>query len=67
IKVIPHAKKNQVKEESGHLKVYVTAPAQDGKANQALIQVLSEHFKTPKRQIEIIRGEKSRKKIVEII
>ena len=44
IKVIPNAKKNQIIEANGQLKVKVTAPAVDGKANKALIELLAEHF-----------------------
>lgn len=53
-------------EEAGKLKVYLTAPAVEGKANQALMEYLSEHFKVKKNQIRIIRGEKSREKVIEI-
>lgn len=66
IKVIPNAKRNKIVEEPGHLKVYLTALAVEGKANQALIEFLAEHFKTKKNKISIIRGEKSREKIVEV-
>ncbi len=67
IKIIPNASKNQVKEESGQYKVYVTAPPADGRANQAVIKALAEHFSVAKKQISIIRGVKSRHKTVEII
>ncbi len=67
IRVIPRAKKNLVKIEPGRLKVYLTAPPQDGKANKLLIAVLAEHFKVKKKQVCILRGEKSQDKIIEII
>lgn len=66
LKVIPGAKKNIVKEENGSLKVYLTAPPVDGKANKALINVLAEHFKVRKSGIEIIKGLKSWNKTVNI-
>ncbi len=66
IRVIPRAKKNLVKLEPGRLKVYLTAPPQDGKANKLLIEVLAEHFQVKKKQVLIIRGEKSQDKIVKI-
>jgi uncharacterized protein len=66
IRVIPRAKKNLVKIEPGRLKVYLTAPPQDGKANELLQEILADHFKVKKRQIKLIRGEKSRDKIIEI-
>ncbi|MDD5773829.1 MAG: DUF167 domain-containing protein [bacterium] len=67
IKVIPNARKNSVSEESGIFKVRVTAPAVDGKANKAVIEVLSEFYQVKKREVKILRGEKSREKLVEII
>ena len=66
IKVIPNAKVNRLTEEPGRLKVHLTAKAVDGKANQALIEFLAEHYDIKKYQISIIRGLKSRDKIVEI-
>ena len=66
IKTVPGAKKNFIKEEAGGYKVYLTAPAVEGKANQALVEFLAEHFNVKKRQIRIIRGLKSRQKVVEV-
>ncbi len=67
IKVIPGAKKNELKEEpSGLTKVYLRAPAVDGKANKALIEFLSRSFGVKKPQIEIIKGLKSRNKTINI-
>ena len=67
IRVIPKASRNLVKEEDRRLKVYLTSPAQDGKANAQLIELLSKHLKVKKYQVKIIRGEKSRDKKVRII
>ena len=66
IKAIPKASKNKVVEEKGRLKVYVTSPAVDGKANKAVLEVLAEHFNVKKRMVAIVSGQKSREKIVEI-
>jgi uncharacterized protein len=66
IRVMPKAGRNLVKVENGALKVYLTSPAQEGQANSQLIQVLSEHLKVKKYHIKIIKGLKSRDKIVEI-
>ena len=66
IKVIPNAKHNKLVEEPGRLKVYLTAPAVEGKANEALIEFLAEYFNVKKNRISIIRGVKSREKIIEI-
>ncbi len=66
IRVIPKASRNLVQEQKGFLKVYLTKPAQDNLANTQLIELLSKHLKVKKYQLKIIKGEKSRDKLVEI-
>ena len=44
------------------IKLRLTAPPVDGKANQYLIKYLAKLFKVPKNQIEIKRGETGRNK-----
>ena len=66
VKVIPQAKKIHIKEESGLLKVYLTQPALEGRANEALIDVLAEHFSVRQSEIRIIKGLKSRLKTISI-
>ncbi|MBU1121383.1 MAG: DUF167 domain-containing protein [Candidatus Omnitrophota bacterium] len=66
VKVIPRAKKQRVQETDDELKVYLNEPAQDGKANKKLIEVLAKFFNTKKSNIEILKGLKSRQKIIQI-
>lgn len=66
IKVIPGAKKNDLKQEGDTVKVYLTAPPVDGKANDALIKFLAEHYHVRPSAIEILKGLKSRHKVVNI-
>ncbi len=66
IKVIPGARKNSFKEESGRIKVHLTAPALDGRANAALLGFLAGHFDVRPARVEIIKGLKSRNKVVSI-
>ncbi len=66
IKVIPGASKNMLKQQDGMIKVYLTAPPIDGKANEALIKFLAKHYDVTKSRIEIIKGITSRHKIIEI-
>jgi uncharacterized protein len=67
IKVKPNSKKNEVKRaEDGTLTIFVMAPPIEGKANEKLIELLSEYLKKPKRCISIVAGFKSKNKIVEI-
>lgn len=66
IRVVPKASRNLVKKDGECLKVYVSKPAQDGLANEQLIDLLSDYLKVKKYLITIIRGEKSRNKVVKI-
>jgi hypothetical protein len=48
------------------IKVKVTAPPIEGKANEALIKFLAKEFKISASSVEIIKGHNSREKIVRI-
>ncbi|MBI3617134.1 MAG: YggU family protein [Candidatus Omnitrophica bacterium] len=64
VKVIPSAKKNAITQEGQRYKIHLNAPAVDGKANEALVKFLAEHFQVRKNQIEITKGLKSRHKVI---
>lgn len=66
VKVIPKASRNFVKEEGPGFRIYLTKPAYDGLANEQLIFLLADHFKVKKYQVRIVKGDKSRNKLVEI-
>ncbi len=66
VRVIPRAKRNEIKEEGNIFKVYLSAPPVEGKANKLLVELLAGHFNLRKSQIRIIKGEKARDKIVRI-
>jgi len=66
IKVITKAKKNMIKETKSGLKVYVTSPPEKGKANVAVIDMLSKFLGVKKYHINIISGQHSREKVIEI-
>ncbi len=46
--------------------VKVDEKAMGGRANRRLVEILSEHFKVPRSRISIVRGAKSRDKMVEV-
>ena len=49
----------------GHvLKATVTAPAEAGRANEALLQLLARAWRLPRRDLSIVAGSTSRNKIV---
>ena len=49
------------------LKIYLTAVPVDGKANKELLKLLAEKLGVSKSRIEIIKGEKSKEKIIEVL
>lgn len=67
VRVKPNAKKKQIAlQDDGSYVVCVTVPPVEGKANDQLVEVLSEYFKKRKREVTIVRGLTGRTKIVEI-
>jgi uncharacterized protein len=50
----------------GTLKAAVTAPAEDGKANRAVIELLAAEWRLPKSAFEVMRGATARDKTVRI-
>jgi uncharacterized protein len=48
------------------LKASVTAPAQDGRANEALLQLLARAWRLPRRDLAIVAGATSRNKTVRV-
>ncbi|MFH2104718.1 MAG: DUF167 domain-containing protein [Parcubacteria group bacterium] len=68
VRVITNAKRGEVSDlGSGTLRVKLTTPPVDGKANKELIKVLAEHFGVKKRDVIIRAGLKSRNKVVEVV
>ena len=60
VRAQPGARKTGVMgEQAGALKVAVTAPPEDGRANQALIEVLRDALDLKRSQIELIAGARS--------
>lgn len=65
VKVVPGARRSEVVGPLGdRLKVRVAAPAESGKANRALIDLLREFLDA--REIEIVSGRSSPEKVVRI-
>jgi uncharacterized protein len=63
VRAQPGARKAGVlAERNGALKVAVTAPPEDGRANQALVEVLREALGLKRSQVELIGGQTSRDK-----
>jgi uncharacterized protein (TIGR00251 family) len=63
----PRSSRNALKGwREGVLEVAVTAPPVDGQANEALCAVLAQALGIKARQIQVVAGPASRRKIVEI-
>ena len=67
IKVQPRARKNAVVGTLGDaLKVSLTAPPVDGKANQVCIDFFAKLLKVPHSSVTIAAGQTSRNKVIRI-
>lgn len=67
VRVQPRASKDEIAGEiGGALKVRLQAPAVEGRANEALIELLAQLLKTPKSAVRILSGDRSRTKRIEI-
>lgn len=67
VRVIPNASKNEVAgKDGGTWRIRLAAPPVDGKANDALIEFLSDVLDLPKSDISIIKGHASKQKILDI-
>lgn len=66
VKVVPNASKTEFAGwlEDGTLKVRIQSPAQDGKANKALVAFLAKQVGVSKNQISILRGQTGRQKVI---
>jgi len=63
LRVQPRARRTALEHASGGaLKAAVTAPPEDGKANDAVVALLSQAWRLPKSTFEIVRGGTAREK-----
>jgi uncharacterized protein (TIGR00251 family) len=67
VKVQPRARKNAITGTVGDaLKLALTAPPVEGKANQAVIEFFAEFFEIPRSSVSIASGETSRNKLIRV-
>lgn len=63
----PRASRNKVVGvHDGNIKISLTAPPVDGKANSELVKFISRSLKIPKGAVEIVSGESSRRKLLAV-
>jgi uncharacterized protein len=67
VKVQPRAKKNAITGEVGEaLKIALTAPPIEGRANEACMAFLAELLNVPRSSVTIAAGESSRNKVIRV-
>jgi len=67
VRVQPRAKRDElIGPQGGHLKVRITAPPVDGKANDHLCRFLAKEFGVPQFRVELLAGDQTRLKRVRI-
>ena len=68
VRLTPRAASERIDgfDAAGVLRVRVTAPPVDGKANHALIRLLANQLDVPARDIAIVSGASSRSKVVNV-
>lgn len=67
VRLHPGARRNAITgEHDGALKIALTAPPVDGKANEALLRYLAEVFGVSQSRVELKNGLTSRSKVVMI-
>ncbi len=65
VKIKPNSKENSVTRlGENEFSVRVKAPAKEGRANEAVVKLLSAYFRIPKTSIVIVRGLASKNKLI---
>jgi uncharacterized protein (TIGR00251 family) len=69
VRVIPRASRNEIVEilSDQTVKIRLTAPPVENKANEELIMFLADVLDLPKSRLDIVAGEKGRDKLVSIL
>jgi uncharacterized protein (TIGR00251 family) len=68
VRVVPRASRNEIAGIHGDaLKIRLTAPPVEGRANEALIAFLAKRLGVRKAQVEIVAGATSRRKVIRVI
>jgi len=66
LRVQPRARRAGLAMAGDTLKAAVTAPPEDGKANDAVIGLLAEAWRLPRSSFEIVKGQAVRSKTVRV-
>ena len=67
LRVSPGSRKTELAGRHGDgWKIRVSAPPQDGRANDAVLELLAKRLGLPRRALTIVSGHKTRDKVVEM-
>jgi uncharacterized protein (TIGR00251 family) len=66
VKVKPNSKAEELSQEGDSFIAKVKEPPKEGKANQAVIKLVAEHFGISQSKVRILSGLRSRNKVIEI-
>ena len=66
LRVTPGARRNDITLHDGVLRVHVTAPPADGKANKAVLKLLAKALGVAPSRLTLIRGQTGRDKLVRL-
>ena len=66
VKVKPNSRTEELRQEGDSFIVKVKEPPKEGKANQAVVKLLAEHFGVPHSRVRILSGFRSRNKVIEV-
>jgi uncharacterized protein len=69
VRVTPRASKDEIVEilSDGTVKVHLTAPPVEGKANESLLKFLAKVLDVPMRNLDIVAGAGGRDKLISVI
>ena len=67
VRVQPRARRDEIAGlHGGRLRVRITAPPTDGRANEQLIRFLADRFQVPRARVELLSGSATRDKRLRI-
>jgi uncharacterized protein len=67
LRVSPGARRSELVGRHGDAwKVRVTAPPEDGRANDAVLDLLAKRLELPRRSVSIVSGHTAREKVVRL-
>ncbi|MBI5151011.1 MAG: DUF167 domain-containing protein [Candidatus Pacebacteria bacterium] len=61
------AQKKEIQQRNNVFHIWTLSAASEGKANTEVIAMIAEYFHVPKSRVFVIRGEKNKQKVVEIL